>query len=64
MKKFLILGIFSALALLNMLLLFAFRKVNSFSSDILIDETLDFSRDYDVKLDVDYLRDNIVPAHE
>jgi hypothetical protein len=64
MKKFLILGIFSVLVLLNMFLLFAFRKVNSINSDILVDETLDFSRDYDVKLDVDYLRDNIVPAHE
>jgi len=64
MKKFVILGISVGLTLLNLILIFGFRKVNSLSDEIALDKTLDFGKGFDVKLDIEYLRKNIEPAHE
>ncbi len=64
MKRFVILGFFAGLTLLNLILSFGFKKVNSVSDETSLDKTLDFSRGYDVKLDTEYLRQNIEPAHE
>jgi len=64
MKKFILLGIFGGITLLNLIFTFALGKVNSVGEEISLDKTLDFSRGYDVKLDIDYLRNNFEPAHE
>ncbi len=64
MKRFVVLGIFIAITLANMLAVFTFRKAFSISDETSLYETLDFGRQYDVKLDVEYLRNNFEPAHE
>ncbi len=64
MKKYFFLIIFTAVTGLNVLLLFAFGKVNSPPDKVPFREALDFSRQYDVKLDIEYLKNNFNPAYE
>ena len=64
MRKFVLLGLFGGMTVLNILLAIAFRGINSVSDETNLNKTLDFSSEYGVKLEVDYLRDNFEPAHE
>ena len=64
MKKIIILAIFTGLTILNIIGIFAFMKVNSSPSTVELEKILDFSREYDVKLDTEFIRSNLSPAYE
>jgi hypothetical protein len=64
MRRLVVLGIFAGILFLNIVLLIAFREVNSAYEERSFTETLDFSRQYDVKSDIEYLKNNIEPAYE
>ena len=64
MKRLIILGVFIGMTLVNIAVFFIFGKAFSVPNETSLYKTLDFGRQYDVKLDIEYLRSNFEPAHE
>ncbi len=52
------------LSLIEFALIFVVRMRFVSKPTVSVSKGLDFSGHYDVKLDVDYLRRNLMPAHE
>ena len=63
-SKFMVLGIFSFITLVNLFLIFSLRDANSSENLTFSQKTLDFSREFSVTIDLDYLRNNLEPAYE
>ena len=63
-SKFIILGVFLLMTLINLALVFSLRDTNSAENLTFSQKTLDFSREFSVTIDSDYLRNNLEPAYE
>jgi len=63
-SKFMILGVFLFVTLVNLMLVFSLRDANSAENLTFPQKTLDFSREFSVTIDLDYLRNNLEPAYE
>ena len=63
-SKFIILGVFLFITLLNIFLAFSFKGTNSPGNLTFSQKTLDFSGEFSVTIDLDYLENNLKPAYE
>lgn len=64
MRKFLVLFIFLFITALNVVFLFSFSGVLSQDNLTYSEKTLDFSRDFSVTIDLEFLKKNLEPAYE
>jgi len=63
-SNFIILGVFLLMTLMNLGLVFSLRDANSAENLTFSQKTLDFSREFSVTIDLDFLRSNLEPAYE
>ena len=63
-SKFITLGVFLFITLLNIFLALSFRDTNSLGNLTFSQETLDFNREFSATIDLDYLKNNLKPAYE
>jgi len=63
-SKFIILGVFLLITLINLGLVFSLGDANSANNLTFSPKTLDFSREFSVTIDIDFLRSNLEPAYE
>lgn len=64
MKKFIFLGLFTGITAINLLLLYALRNVNSAENPGFSQEILALEGDYDVRIDLEFLKEKFGSAHE
>ncbi|MBD3365941.1 hypothetical protein GF360_01205 [candidate division WWE3 bacterium] len=64
MRKFFYLGLFIVVTSLNFLLLLLFKDVNSTDNLNYSRKVLDFSREFSVTIDSEFLKKNLKPAYE
>ncbi len=64
MRKFIFLLLFICITVGNVVLVFLLRETNSSRDLTFSQETLDFSREFGVTIDIEFLKENLQPAYE